>query len=328
MIENQYIFRYNGGMSENVQNEFDFVSIGAGAAGLAAVQYAARSGLSALALDISMAGGQVLTIANLENYPGVFPGANGFTLIQTMQKQAQAFGAQITSAQVKSIDKIQNKFEIETSKGKYTAKAVVLATGAEHRKLGVPGEKEFEGRGVSYCAVCDGPLFRNKTIFVIGGGDAACDEANYLSQLSDKIFLVHRRDELRAQKAVADRVLANPKITVLWNSVVEEIKGDQKITSVVLKNVKTGAVEEKSADALFVSVGMLPKNELISMLKTDETGYIVTDEKMQTAIPGLYAAGDVRSKPFRQVVTAVSDGAIAAYEAASYIRGLDQGGAK
>ena len=315
-------------MSESAQNEFDFISIGAGAAGLAAVQYAARSGLSALALDISMAGGQVLKIAGLENYPGVFPGVNGFALIQTMQEQAKAFGAKIASAQVKSIDKIQDKFKLETSKGEYIAKAIVLATGAEHRKLGVPGEKEFEGRGVSYCAVCDGPLFRNKTIFVIGGGDAACDEANYLSQLSDKIFLVHRRDELRAQKAVADRVLANPKISVLWNSVVTQIKGTQKVEAVVLQNTQTGAESQMPADALFVSVGMIPQNQLLSMLKTDEAGYIITDEKMQTAIPGLYAAGDVRSKPFRQVVTAVSDGAIAAYEAAAYIRALGQGGAK
>lgn len=309
-------------MSENVQNEYDFISIGAGAAGLAAVQYAARSGLKALALDLSVAGGQVLKIAGLENYPGVFPAANGFAFIQTMQEQAKAFGAQIQSAQVKSIDKIKDKFEIETSKGKYSAKAVVLATGAEHKKLDVPGEKELEGRGVSYCAVCDGPLFRNKTIFVIGGGDAACDEANYLSQLAEKVFLVHRRDQLRAQKAVADRVLANPKITVLWNSVVQEIKGGQRVESIVLKNVQDGSLTEMPAAAVFVSVGMLPKNELISMLKTDGAGYIVTDEKMQTTIPGLYAAGDVRSKPFRQVVTATSDGAIAAFEAAEYIRSL------
>ncbi len=309
-------------MSENVQNEYDFISIGAGAAGLAAVQYAARSGLKALALDLSVAGGQVLKIAGLENYPGVFPAANGFAFIQTMQEQAKAFGAQIQSVQVKSIDKIKDKFEIETSKGKYSAKAVVLATGAEHKKLDVPGEKELEGRGVSYCAVCDGPLFRNKTIFVIGGGDAACDEANYLSQLAEKVFLVHRRDQLRAQKAVADRVLANPKVTVLWNSVVQEIKGGQRVESIVLKNVQDGSLTEMPAAAVFVSVGMLPKNELISMLKTDQAGYIVTDEKMQTTIPGLYAAGDVRSKPFRQVVTATSDGAIAAFEAAEYIRSL------
>ena len=309
-------------MSENVQNEYDFISIGAGAAGLAAVQYAARSGLKALALDLSVAGGQVLKIAGLENYPGVFPAANGFSFIQTMQEQAKAFGAQIQSAQVKSIDKIKDKFEIETSKGKYSAKAVVLATGAEHKKLDVPGEKELEGRGVSYCAVCDGPLFRNKTIFVIGGGDAACDEANYLSQLAEKVFLVHRRDQLRAQKAVADRVLANPKITVLWNSVVQEIKGGQRVESIVLKNVQDGSLTEMPAAAVFVSVGMIPQNQLLSTLKTDEAGYIVTDEKMQTTIPGLYAAGDVRSKPFRQVVTATSDGAIAAFEAAEYIRSL------
>ena len=309
-------------MSENVQNEYDFISIGAGAAGLAAVQYAARSGLSALALDLSVAGGQVLKIASLENYPGVFPAANGYAFIQTMQEQAKAFGAQITSAQVKSIDKIQDKFKIETNKAAYFCKALVLATGAEHRKLGVPGEKELEGRGVSYCAVCDGPLFRNKTIFVIGGGDAACDEANYLSQLAEKVFLVHRRDQLRAQKAVADRVLANPKISVLWNSVVAEIKGTQKVESVIIMDVKTRKLTELAADSVFVSVGMIPQNQLLSTLKTDEAGYIVTDEKMRTAIPGLYAAGDVRSKPFRQVVTATSDGAIAAFEAAEYIRSL------
>ena len=309
-------------MGVEAQNEYDFISIGAGAAGLAAVQYAARSGLSALALDLSVAGGQVLKIASLENYPGVFPPANGYAFIQTMQEQAKAFGAQITSAQVKSIDKVQDKFEIETSKGKFAAKAIVLATGAEHRKLGVPGEKELEGRGVSYCAVCDGPLFRNKTIFVIGGGDAACDEANYLSQLAEKVFLVHRRDQLRAQKAVADRVLANPKISVLWNSVVAEIKGGQKVESVIIMDVKTRKLTELAADSVFVSVGMIPQNQLLSTLKTDEAGYIVTDEKMRTAIPGLYAAGDVRSKPFRQVVTATSDGAIAAFEAAEYIRSL------
>ena len=236
-------------MGVEAQNEYDFISIGAGAAGLAAVQYAARSGLSALALDLSVAGGQVLKIASLENYPGVFPPANGYAFIQTMQKQAEAFGAKITSASVKSIDKVQDKFEIETSKGKYTAKAIVLATGAEHRKLGVPGEKELEGRGVSYCAVCDGPLFRNKTIFVIGGGDAACDEANYLSQLAEKVYLVHRRDQLRAQKAVADRVLANPKISVLWNSVLEEIKGTQKVEAVVIKNVQDGSLTEMPCPA-------------------------------------------------------------------------------
>ena len=324
-------------MGVEAQNEYDFISIGAGAAGLAAVQYAARSGLSALALDLSVAGGQVLKIASLENYPGVFPPANGYAFIQTMQKQAEAFGAKITSASVKSIDKVQDKFEIETSKGKFAAKAIVLATGAEHRKLGVPGEKELEGRGVSYCAVCDGPLFRNKTIFcavcdgplfrnktifVIGGGDAACDEANYLSQLAEKVYLVHRRDQLRAQKAVADRVLANPKISVLWNSVLEEIKGTQKVEAVVIKNVQDGSLTEMPAAAVFVSVGMIPQNQLLSTLKTDEAGYIVTDKKMRTAVPGLFAAGDVRSKPFRQVVTATSDGAIAAFEAADYIRGL------
>ncbi len=307
-------------MSELAENEFDFISIGAGAAGLAAVQYAARSGLKSLALDISMAGGQVLTIATLENYPGLFPGVNGFTLIQTMQKQAQDFGAKITQAKATSLDKIQDKFLIETNKGKFFSRAVVLATGAEHRKLGVPGEKEFEGRGVSYCATCDGPLFKNKNIFVIGGGDAACDEANYLSQITEHVTLVHRRNELRAQKAVADRILKNQRITVLWNSVIKEIKGSQKVEAVTIENVADKSVKDFACDAVFVSVGMIPQNQLLSTLKTDDSGYLVTDDKMRTSVPGLYAAGDIRSKLLRQVVTAVSDGAVAAFDAAAYLR--------
>lgn len=307
-------------MSQLDEFDYDFISIGTGAAGLAAIQYAARSGLKSLGIDTSIPGGQVLAISSLENYPGVFPGVNGFALIQTMQKQATEFGAKIIQAGVTALDKIDGKFFIETAKGKFSARAVVLATGAEHRKLGCPGEKEFEGRGVSYCATCDGPLFRNKNIFVIGGGDSACDEANYLSQLTEHVTIVHRRDEFRAQKAVADRVLKNPRIKVLWNSAVKEIKGSQKVEALAIENKATGQTSDFAADAVFVSVGMIPQNQLLSTLKTDEGGYIVTDERMRTSVEGLYAAGDIRSKPLRQVVTAVSDGAVAAFDAAALLR--------
>jgi len=202
----------------------------------------------------------------------------------------------------------------------FTAPTLLLATGAEHRKLGIPGEKEFAGRGVSYCATCDGPFFRNKNIIVVGGGDSACDEASYLATLSPHVTIVHRKSQFRAQKAVADRVLHNKNITTRFNATVSEIRGDKKVTSVVLADSVTGAQSELPADGVFIFVGMIPRTSLFQTVPVDENGYIKTDEDMHTIIPGLFAAGDVRSKSFRQVVTACADGAIAAHEAAKYIR--------
>ncbi|MBQ2205950.1 MAG: FAD-dependent oxidoreductase, partial [Treponema sp.] len=217
------------------------------------------------------------------------------------------------------IDKIQNEYSIKTSAGTFTAPAVLLATGADHRKLGIPGEKEFFGRGVSYCATCDGPFFRNKKIVVVGGGDSACDEATYLSTIG-QVTIVHRKASFRAQKAVAQRVLSNPAITVKFNSSVTAVFGDAKVSSVELTDTVTGEKSVLETDAVFVSVGMLPRTELLSNLKTDDAGYIITNEDMETSVPGLYAAGDVRSKSFRQVVTACADGAIAANSAQKFIR--------
>jgi thioredoxin reductase (NADPH) len=206
--------------------------------------------------------------------------------------------------------------------GLLKAPAVIVASGAEHRSLGVPGEKEFSGRGVSYCATCDGPFFKNKKIFVVGGGDAACDEAQYLSRLSPQVIIVHRRDRFRAQKAVAERVMRNQNIEVRFNTVVKEIKGGQKVSSVVLESA--GVSREEPADAVFIFAGTVPRSSPVSALKAelDESGYIVTDQKMATSVPGLFAAGDVRSGTFRQIVVAAGEGATAAHNAAEYIDGL------
>lgn len=296
--------------------DYDYVIIGAGPAGLASAQYAARSGLKTIVLEQASEGGQVIQITELENYPGIFPSCSGTDFIENMKKQAFEFGAQIHTATVTSIDKSADKYIITTKEKSYRAKCLLLATGAIHRNLEVPGEKELTGRGVSYCAVCDGPFFRNKRIVVVGGGDSACSEAIYLSTISKDISIVHRRDSFRAQKAVVDKMLDNG-VKPVYDTVVKSINGSAKVESVTLENVKTGAVTQEPCDAVFIFTGMIPQANLVEMLPKDENGYIKTNENMETVMPGLFAAGDVRAKPFRQVVTAVSDGAIAANAAKS-----------
>ena len=298
---------------------FDYIIIGAGPAGLSSAQYAARSGLKTIVLEGMGAGGQVAQIFELENYPGVFPAVNGYDFVETMRKQAEAFGAQIKQVQVSSIDKKGKDFVIQTKDITYTAPTLCIATGAVHKNLGVEGEAELTGRGVSYCATCDGPFFRNKKIVVIGGGDSACSEAVYLASLSKDVKIVHRRDEFRAQKAIVDKMLA-AGVEPVYDSVVKKINGEAKVTGLTLENVKTGKQTELECDAVFIFAGMAPQTDLVDMIKKDQQGYIVTDEYMQTSIPGLFAAGDVRSKPFRQIVTAASDGAIAANTAKEFIR--------
>ncbi len=298
---------------------YDFVVIGAGAAGLTAAQYGARSGLDTLLIDSGETGGQALNISNLENFPGFYPAVKGTTFIKNMKDQAQSFGAEIAQTKVQSIDKIKNKFVIETAGGKISAFTVLIATGAAHKKLGVPGENEFNGRGVSYCATCDGPFFRGGKIVVVGGGDSACEEAFYLSSLADSVILVHRREELRAQKAIQQKIQKAKNISVLFNTEVEKIEGDKKVNGVVLKNNKTGTTENIKCDAVFIFVGMNPRTELVNMLRKDEGGYLITNYRMETAVSGIYAAGDVRAKPFRQLITAAADGAIAANQAHAYV---------
>jgi len=299
---------------------YDLVILGAGAAGMGAAQYGARANLKTLVIEEMAPGGQALLIDRLENYPGLPEPVDGYTWAETMRAQAVEFGAEIMASSVSAVHKEDERFIVETGDDPVQAKAVVVATGAKHRHLGVTGETEYAGRGVSYCATCDGPFFKGKRMVVVGGGDSACDEAMFLAKLADKVIMVHRKDRFRAQKSVAARVLANPKIEVRFETVVEEIKGEKSVSAVSLKNLKTGEVYSEPASAVFVFVGSIPMTEgLPADLANDETGSLVTDDRMETNIPGIFAAGDVRATPFRQVITAVSDGAVAAHCAAQYI---------
>jgi len=311
-----------------MQTDADLIIIGAGPAGLTAAQYGARSNLSVLVLEQLAPGGQALLIDMLENYPGIPPGKTGFEFGEDLRRQAGDFGAQFLSGQAQSLSKEGDVFTVVLGNGQTkSAPAVIIATGAKHRTLDIPGEKEFSGRGVSYCATCDGPFFKNKKIFVVGGGDAACDEAQYLSKLTGQVIMIHRRERFRAQKALAERVLANPNITVRFNTVMQEIKGDDKVASVVLAGTD-GASCEENADAVFVFTGTIPQTSLVSGVsgglkaELDGAGCIVTDACMASSVPGLFAAGDVRATPFRQVITAAADGAVAAHCAAAYIDSL------
>jgi thioredoxin reductase (NADPH) len=297
----------------------DVIVIGGGAAGLAAAQYSARSNLNVLVIEQMASGGQALLIDELENYPGFPDGINGFEFSENMEKQARKFGSDFLSGTVKSIDKDGDIFTIDTSKGLFTSSAVIYATGAKHRHLDIPGEKELSGRGVSYCATCDGPFFRNKKMLVVGGGDAACDESVYLSNLADSIVHVHRKDRFRAQKSVAERVLNNPKIDVRFNHTLEEISGDDKVTKVILRKTDSGETYEEEIDAVFIFIGSIPQTSLLPDIKKDEAGYIVTDQNMESDIKGLFVAGDVRSTPFRQVIVSAAEGAISAHMASKLI---------
>jgi len=299
----------------------DLIIIGAGPAGLVAAQYGARANLKVLVIEQIAPGGQILVIDRLENYPGVTEEISGYEFSLALYKQAETFGATFLTETVTSVKK-DGHFSVGLANGKtLTSFALILATGSKPGLLGVPGEKEFAGSGVSYCATCDGHFFKNKKMFVVGGGDAACEEARYLSNLTDKVILVHRRDTFRAQKALAERTMKNAKIEVRFNTIIKEIKGAGKVKSVILENNKTGKVHEEETDAVFVFVGTVPQSSLAGSLgaKLDEGGCIVVDQKMATNIPGFYAIGDIRTNAFRQVVTAAADGAIAAHNAADYI---------
>ncbi len=304
-----------------MNQRYDFTIIGAGAAGLAAAQYGARANMKTLVIEEMAPGGQALLIDTLENYPGIVEPINGYDFSERMRAQAERFGSAFLEASVSKVRKENGGFVIETSSGPIESLVVLVATGAKHRHLGIPGEEEFIGKGVSYCATCDGPFFKGKRMLVVGGGDAACDEATYLSKLSDKIVMIHRRDRFRAQKALAQRVLSNPSIEVRFNTIAKEIRGDTKLRSVVLEDVVTHEVVEEPFEAVFVFIGSNPQTSfLVDMgLQMDEAGYILTDCGMQSSIPGLFAAGDVRATPFRQLITAAADGAIAAHSAANYI---------
>lgn len=306
----------------------DVIIIGGGSAGLTAAQYCARSNLKVLVIEQMASGGQALLIDNLENYPGFPDGINGFEFSENMEKQARKFGAEFINASVNHIEKDIDIFTVETTKGLYTSSAVIAATGAMHRHLDIPGEQELSGRGVSYCATCDGPFFKGKKILVVGGGDAACDESAFLSNLTEKIIHIHRKNRFRAQKSVADKVLNNPSIDVRFNHTLEEIIGDEKVTSVKLKRTDTDELYEEKVDAVFIFIGSIPQTSLLPDVVKDDAGYIMTNNHMESSMKGLFAVGDVRNSPFRQIIVSASDGAIAAHSASKMIddlRGLSYG---
>ena len=304
-----------------MENVFDIIIIGGGPAGLAAAIYAGRAKMKTLVIEQAGFGGQITSTAEIENYPGSMEVESGSSLVDRMHAQAVKFGSKFVLDQVISVNLNSKPKEVVTFSADYYADAVIIATGATPAKIGCPGEEEFTGRGVSYCATCDGAFFEGLPLYVVGGGDAAVEEAMYLTRFGSEVNLIHRRDELRAAKSIQEKAFANPKMHFIWNSVVKEFKGSDKLDEMVLENTKTGELTTIKHDmfGVFVFVGYTPQTGIYDEQLPLEKGYIRTDEEMKTAIPGVFAAGDCRIKSLRQVVTAVSDGAIAAVNAAKYV---------
>lgn len=298
---------------------FDVIIIGAGPAGLTAGIYCARARLKTLIIEKALVGGMVGTTNHIENYPGFPDGVNGIELVQRMEEQARRLGVIIYYGDVL---KVANSTMIEIEGKKLSCKAIIIAAGTEMKKLGVPGEDALRGRGVSYCATCDGPFYKDKNIAVVGGGNAAVEEALYLTRFAKKVSIIHRRDKLRADKILAERAMNNPNIFILWNSVIESINGEKRVENITIKNVQTKVKTTIPLDGVFIYVGMKPDADFIRLkLKTDKDGFIKVNANMETSIPGIFACGDITQKPLRQVITAASDGAIAANSARMFIEG-------
>ncbi len=303
-----------------MHNMYDTVIVGGGPGGYTAALYAARSGLSTLIVEKLAAGGQMALTSQIDNYPGFPQGVDGFTLAQQMKQQAESFGAKTELAQVQSLDLHANPKQVVTADDTYYAKTVVIATGADPRPLGADREKELTGRGVHYCAHCDGMFYRGKTVVVVGGGNTAAADALHLSRIAKKVILVHRRDTLRATKIYHQPLHCAENVEFKWNSTVTELLGDDRVAGVKLTDVLTGEETTVPCDGVFVSIGRSPATALVKgQLELDEGGYIVAGESTETSIPGVYAVGDVRTKVLRQIVTATADGAMAAHNAQEFI---------
>ena len=300
---------------------YDVIIIGGGPSGMTSAIYSSRAKLKTLLIEKAGCGGQMAITDNIENYPGFEQSINGFELATKMQTQAANFGTEFVYGEVVSFqlnDKIKKVILLDNKE--YLAKTIIISSGASFKKLGIKGEQEFIGKGVSYCAICDGPFFRNKEIVVIGGGDSALQEALYLTKFAVKVNLIHRRNEFRAAKILQEKVFKEQKINVIFDSVVEEISGKDVLEQVTLKNIKTNTISQLSVNGVFIFVGWTPNtNFLNNQLKLNKQGYIITDDKMNTSIEGVFACGDVREKILRQVVTAAGDGAIAANSAKHYL---------
>lgn len=301
---------------------YDMIVVGGGPGGYTAALYAARSGLDTLVLEKLSAGGQMALTEAIDNYPGFEEGIDGFTLAEKMQRQAERFGAKSEYAEVERVDLAASPKVLETSAGVFYGRTVALATGAGPRELGLANEAALTGRGVAYCAACDGMRYRGRTVVVVGGGNSAAGDALALSRVAKKVILVHRRDSLRATKVYHEPLMRAENIEFRWNSAVTELLGGDRLTGVRLRGLRTGEETQLDCDGVFISVGRKPATELVQgQLELDRGGYIVADETTKTSLPGVYAVGDVRTKPLRQVVTAVADGAMAVHMAEEYLAG-------
>ncbi|MBI5050888.1 MAG: thioredoxin-disulfide reductase [Nitrospirae bacterium] len=300
---------------------FDVIIVGGGPAGLTAGLYTSRARLKSLLIEKGFPGGQVMTTEWVENYPGFDEGISGIELSQRMERQAKRFGLEIIQGVVSAFSLQEKIKKLTFEDGQvYEAKSVILATGANPKPLKISGEEKYRGRGVSYCATCDGAFFKGKRIAVIGGGDAAVEEALFLTKFAESVLIVHRREQLRAAKVIQERAFSNPKIKFTWNSVAEKIDGDDTVNKVFLKNVKTGETSSFDVEGVFIYIGYTPNTEFFKgIARLDENNYIITDDKMCTSVPGVFAAGDVRAKPLKQIATAVGDGATAGVSAEKYI---------
>lgn len=300
--------------------EFDTIILGGGPAGLSAAIYSARGACTTAIIDKSMLGGQPTNYLELENYPG-FGIIDGFDLMEKFEEHVDKFGAQkFPMQEIESIDLISKIKTIVTKEATFKAKTVIIATGAQAKKMGISGEKEFTGRGVSYCAVCDGAFYKDKVVAVVGGGNAAVEEAMYLTKFATKVYIIHRRDSLRADKIVQERAFKNDKIEFIWDTIPKEVLGENLVNTLVIENVKTNKISNLEIDGVFPYIGFSPNvDDFNGQLKQDEAGFIITDENMQTSVEGVFAVGDVRNTPLRQVITAASDGSVGAVYAVKYI---------
>jgi thioredoxin reductase (NADPH) len=300
------------------------IIIGSGPAGLTAALYTARANLNPLVFTGNEIGGQVSISAEVENYPGFPEGLTGPEMVERFQKQAERFGTRVEYAEVTEVDLDVHPFRVKSYDNEYQAKAIVMATGASARKLGVPGEAELTGRGVSYCATCDGFFFRDKDIAVVGGGDSALEEGVFLTKFARRVRIIHRRDQLRAGQTLQDRATRNEKIDFVWNTVVTEITGNGAVESIQLENVDTGEVSTLETDGVFIYIGHYPNSQLFKgKLKMDEHGYIITDRRTRSSVPGVFAAGEIADPIFRQVITSAGEGCKAALEVEKYLAELE-----
>ncbi|HMK75523.1 MAG TPA: thioredoxin-disulfide reductase [Thermodesulfobacteriota bacterium] len=307
-------------MEGGVRKVYDVIIVGGGPAGLTAGLYTSRSRLRSVLIENGLLGGQMTTTELVENYPGFPQGIAGDELSRLMEEQAKRFGLEIVPQYVVEIKLEGDKKVVKTEEATYLCDALIICTGTEYRKLGVPGEKEFAGKGVSYCATCDGAFFQGNQIVVVGGGDSALTEALYLTKFVKEVTIIHRREALRGTKIYQEKVFGNPKIKMLWNSVIQEIRGDRTVHSIRVKNLKTGEVTEHNIQGVFLFVGLLPKTQFLrGLVETDEDGYVLTGENGETSVKGIFAAGDCRKKLVRQIATAVGDGATAACAAEKYL---------